>query len=313
MPRRTKEEIVAYLKELAGTEYTFSTPYKGRHEMMTCTHNTCGYTWEVEAGAFMGNSHKKGSRCPKCFGNVKKTTKQFALEVHNMSNGEFELVGEYKNAHEKVCIKHLVCGTSRMVIPNSFLSNSKCSSCPFCNGGTALSHEFVAKRVHDETKGAYELASKYTGCHEKILIRHKKCGNMVETTLADIATHHSIPTCRVCFPMYKGEAIIGQYLSDRGISCIPQKRFKNLKYNGRCKTLSFDYYVPSKNALIEYQGIQHYKPVEFFGGDKRLEDQMKRDAVKNNYALSNGYNFIAIPYTCDNPEKIYKFLDNKLV
>lgn len=313
MPRRTRKEIVAYIEELAGTEYTFSTPYKGRHEMMTCTHNVCGYTWDVEAGAFMGNRNKKGSRCPKCYGNIKKTTKQFAEEVHSISNGEFELIGEYENAHDKVRIKHLVCGTSRMVVPNSFLSNSKCSSCPFCNGGTALPHEFVAKRIDDETKGAYELASEYTGCHDKMLIRHKKCGNMVETTLADIATHHTIPTCHVCFSNYKGEAIVGQYLTDNGLTCIPQKRFYDLVHKGKHKTLSYDYYVPEKNALIEYQGIQHYKPVKFFGGEKQLLDQENRDAVKREYAINNGFNLIAVPYTCDTPEKIYSFLDNELV
>ena len=34
---------------------------------------------------------------------------------------------------------------------------------------------------------------------------------------------------------------------------------------------------------IEYDGQQHYKPIEKFGGEKAFEKTKFRDVIKNNY------------------------------
>ncbi len=61
-----------------------------------------------------------------------------------------------------------------------------------------------------------------------------------------------------------------------------------------------DIYFPEKNIGIEYQGLQHQRPVEYFGGQKAFENQKERDERKrrlckeNNCKLiyvSEGYNF----------------------
>jgi len=41
-----------------------------------------------------------------------------------------------------------------------------------------------------------------------------------------------------------------------------QKRFKGCKVN---KALPFDFYLPSHNLLIEYDGVAHFKPTTFGG------------------------------------------------
>ncbi len=43
---------------------------------------------------------------------------------------------------------------------------------------------------------------------------------------------------------------------------------------------SLDIYIPDKKTAIEYQGLQHYSPVDFFGGKEALEDTKKRDQQK---------------------------------
>lgn len=69
--------------------------------------------------------------------------------------------------------------------------------------------------------------------------------------------------------------------------------------------LSYDYYIPCNNTLIEYQGKQHYLPLEFFGGENQLIIQQEHDRRKREYAFSNGYEFIEIPYwEYDNIENI---------
>ena len=37
------------------------------------------------------------------------------------------------------------------------------------------------------------------------------------------------------------------------------------------------FYLPSFNLLIEYNGIQHYEPVDFFGGEEQLIKQKEID------------------------------------
>lgn len=60
--------------------------------------------------------------------------------------------------------------------------------------------------------------------------------------------------------------------------------------------------------LIEYQGKQHYEPIEFFGGIKAFKKQKKRDAMKKEYALKNNIQLIEIPYTEKTYEDIKKYL-----
>jgi len=43
---------------------------------------------------------------------------------------------------------------------------------------------------------------------------------------------------------------------------------------------SLDIYIPSKNIAIEYQGIQHYQPVELFGGEAQFAERQKLDKRK---------------------------------
>jgi len=39
-------------------------------------------------------------------------------------------------------------------------------------------------------------------------------------------------------------------------------------------------WIPEIKMAIEYNGLQHYEPVEFFGGQKGFEDTVNRDNRK---------------------------------
>ena len=60
--------------------------------------------------------------------------------------------------------------------------------------------------------------------------------------------------------------------------------------------MPFDFYLPSFNMLIEYQGIQHEKPVTYFGGEKQFEIQKQNDSLKKQYAIEHGYKYVEIWY-----------------
>jgi hypothetical protein len=48
--------------------------------------------------------------------------------------------------------------------------------------------------------------------------------------------------------------------------------------------LEFDIYIPSMRLAIEYQGVQHFKPISRFGGEEAFIALQRRDARKRSLA-----------------------------
>ncbi len=104
-----------------------------------------------------------------------------------------------------------------------------------------------------------------------------------------------------------GERRIRVFLSKLKIKFKPQQRFKNCcsVVGGRKYKLPFDFFIPSKNIVIEYDGEQHFKPIEHFGGVLGFEKRIERDNIKNIFCKTEKLNLIRIPYTeKENIEKI---------
>jgi len=72
-----------------------------------------------------------------------------------------------------------------------------------------------------------------------------------------------------------------------------QKTFDNLVY---IKKLSYDFYIPHCNLLIEFDGIQHYDPIEYYGGYEGLMKRRIRDQIKVNYSRDKNINLLRIHY-----------------
>ena len=66
---------------------------------------------------------------------------------------------------------------------------------------------------------------------------------------------------------------------------------------------SLDLYIPSLSTAIEYQGVQHYLPVEFFGGEEALCQRRDLDRVKKELCAANSVQLIEWPYSVDPTDK----------
>ena len=100
-------------------------------------------------------------------------------------------------------------------------------------------------------------------------------------------------------------------MTKNNIEFTPQKTFSNLLGIGN-KQLSYDFHIPSKNLLIEFQGRQHYTPVDFSSKDmeqaeKNFEKQQEHDKRKREYAQQNNIDLLEITYLEE--DKIEKILD----
>lgn len=116
----------------------------------------------------------------------------------------------------------------------------------------------------------------------------------------------------LCFGEYEGslgEQAIASYLVEHNIPFDREFTFEDLR--GNTGLLRFDFKVNYGNQilLIEFQGKQHYQPVQFFGGEERFKIQQIYDEYKRAYCKRNGYKLIEIPYTdLDNVAKYLHFL-----
>lgn len=121
----------------------------------------------------------------------------------------------------------------------------------------------------------------------------KDCGNEFQTALHCLIGQNRSMKCLNCNSS-KGEQKINNWLKENDIDFIPQKEFEGLLGTGG-KNLSYDFYLPSYNLLIEYQG-------EFHDGTAQLQTkedfkrQQEHDKRKFNYAKNNNINLLEIWY-----------------
>lgn len=108
-----------------------------------------------------------------------------------------------------------------------------------------------------------------------------------------------------------GERIVNEFLTKNGINFKPEKTFEGcfVEKNRKCFKLKYDFYLPEKNTLIEYDGIGHYKPVDRFGGQKGFETQRMNDFIKDKFAESQNMKLIRIPYTVRTIDEVGKYLN----
>lgn len=116
-----------------------------------------------------------------------------------------------------------------------------------------------------------------------------ECGNIINVTSNHIKNQLSCGCIKS-----KGEEKIKLLLREMEIDFLSEYSFSSLK---RDKPLRFDIFIPSLNILIEYQGKQHYNPVNFFGGEEQFLKQKQNDLMKKEFCFNNNLKLITIPYT----------------
>lgn len=83
--------------------------------------------------------------------------------------------------------------------------------------------------------------------------------------------------------------------------------------------LPYDNEVVDLKLIIEVNGEQHYKPTSFnfwnngVSPQDNLKYRKKLDKIKKIYAISNGYNFLEIPYWTDNKKETWKMLIDRKI
>lgn len=151
------------------------------------------------------------------------------------------------------------------------------------------------------------MVGEYVSSQKKTLLHHDRCDNDFYVRVDDISQKRS--GCPYCSSS-RGEDYVRSALTRFGYDFEEQVQFDGL---ADVFSLSYDFLIPSKKVLIEYQGSQHYYPKTFGGMSKedaikRLNTQLRHDNMKRKYATDNGYRLIEIPYKFDTLDKVQEQL-----
>lgn len=183
--------------------------------------------------------------------------------------------------------------------------------CPYCSGRLSsknynlLIYNPELCKEWDYNKNTKKPEEYVPYSNKKVWWVCRECGN---NWIASITNRNKGRGCLKC-AYSKGEKVIHNILIRNNIEYISQKEYDGLVGIGNRK-LSYDFYLPDYNLLIEYQGEQHEKPIDFYGKGKKMAEkqfitQQEHDRRKRDYAKVNNINFFEIwYYDFDRIEKI---------
>lgn len=294
--KRTTKEYIKECKECGydlPIESYINVDTKVKHKC-----NQCGYIYYQTPCA-----HLQGQGCPTCYGNNRKTTKQYIDECKKL-NIDLPIKGE-KYINNRTKIKHLCrqCGSIYEQAPKPHLKGQGCPTC-----GALKRAESRRKTTKHYIKECIHLGldlpiEDYVNA--KTPIKHKCKNGHIYKQRPESKLSYSLG-CPCCSQSH-GEKYIQKYLDKHNIPYIAQKKFNGLKDK---QPLSYDFYLPKQNVLIEYQGIQHFESVSFDGKvSSDLEKQQYHDKLKREYAKNNGYKLLEPTYSLDTQDKVNRYLD----
>lgn len=106
----------------------------------------------------------------------------------------------------------------------------------------------------------------------------------------------------------KGESFIQNYLELHNIKYYSEYEIKvpiSIRKSGKIRV---DFYLPDYNLFIEYNGKQHYIPMDYFGGELYFMEQKNRDNYLKIYSQKNNINLLEISYKENLEECLKKYL-----
>ena len=245
------------------------------------------------------NGHLNGHGCRKCAGNEPYTTEtliQHFKEIHTIENYDYSKV-VYKGYDIEVeigCSKH---GFFKQT-PGNHLRGEGCPDCgqEKARIGHLCDENEIIQCCIERHNGYYRYGNaKYLG--------RKTCFDVTCPIHGDFPItpdNHlrgeGCPKCR----RSKLETEIEMFLNKNNIANEPQCDSDIFEWLG---LQSLDFYLPDYNVAIECQGIQHFQPIEKWGGEETFKLIQERDARK--FDKCKEHSIPILYYTKDRPNEFY--------
>lgn len=324
------EYVSDFVSKNGGGDILISDKYINKKERLEFLCFRCGKKYFLSWDGF-----QQGRRCQSCAKNgiyekQKKSIDDIRRYIEENGDGDFLISEEYigkKKPIEIYCHRH---GGEYKISWDNFKSGRRCPSCAKKDSSKKHSKAYSLKNGNLK-EGFPEISKEWDyslnedvpenfPCFSNYLC-HWICSNCGEKYTLRICVRTkrgtSCPFCsRIRANASKGNSKIESWLMEAGLDFEKEKRFSDCKDK---KSLPFDFYVRLNDAdvLIEFQGRQHYQPVDFFNKsddtnrNQLFEINKKHDFIKKQYCKDNNIVFIEIPYW--DFDKIDKILGDNLL
>ena len=276
----TTEEFIRKAREVHGDKYDYSKVNYEKSDLPVTI--ICPKHGEFKQ---IPNSHTSaGEGCPRCASEAsadlrRKTLDKFidqSIEAHGDKYDYSKAIYiNNKTPVKIICPEHGEFEQSPIVHINGH-------GCPKCanelNGNLhrkSLANLLMNFRKVHGNKYDYSKVV-YKNAHEKVEIICPKHGSFFQKPNAHL-NGCGCPQCNES----AGERRTRLMLEKHQINNTPQMRFNGLK------THPYDFWIPSLNILIEYQGDIHFKSIDHFGGDLGFQKRLENDIKKYRWAELN--------------------------
>lgn len=315
--RYTFEDVVQFVAEnsdcrvLSDPSEFYRTTSKLRFEC------ACGNEFITDLHHFR-TQHQR--QCPSC-GSAKSIAARRlsrAGVVSRLSERGLTLVDDtYKNNRTPVTVI-CRCGHPHTAALNTLLSPTFSGLCTKCS----------LTKQHDYTRRTVDWMREYFAALDLTLLSDTyenartpltllcSCGREFVSSYDVFKSGAKRPCCRYCSGrISSGEKAIATWLSDHKVQYEREKSFAGC--GSQKRSYRFDFYVPGQNLCIEFDGIQHFKPVDFSGHQpdevvqKSFLEMQKRDLEKDTFCERNNIKLVRIRY--DEADHISDILESKLI
>lgn len=276
--RLTSKDFIERSKKIHGNKYCYKkTKYINAKTKIKIGCAIHGYFEQEPFG------HLRGHGCKNC-GNILglKEWKKRASKKHN-NKYNYDSIDYIKKLTDKVMIKCPIHGDFRQ-LASIHMNGSECPKCSNIKGRLTR-QEFInrSNKMH-LNKYSYDKVN-FINTKTKVEIVCKEHGSFMQIPEIHM-TGSGCPICNIS----KGEQKIAKFLSYNNIDYIKEFKFKGSEYR-------YDFYLPDLNMIIEYDGVQHFKPVKRFGGVKKFQLNQVYDNEKNLICSLLNIPMLRIKYT----------------
>lgn len=293
MKRLTTKEFISKAKQIYGDRFDYSeTEYINAKTKLKIICKLHGEHLLLPHHHLNGTA---GGGCPQCGkssinDNKRLTQEQFIERVKDIKDLSFDKT-IYIDKRRVVTVTCKIHGDYQTSAETLLKGNGckKCASIKLQKDRLSDINYFI-HRAYLIHKNNYDYSKvDYRGSFNKVLIKCNKCGDLFYQTPS---VHLRGSGCSICNSS-KGERKIKDLLEFLKISFITQKTFKDLVFERRLK---FDFYLPDYNACIEFDGEQHFKPIEYWEGKEGFEKSQIKDALKVVYCQVNNISLLRIRF-----------------
>lgn len=253
----------------------------------------CGRRIEVNTGELFRARRKH--ICSKCHYKRKDTQKNEDLIkarlLNKATNICFFMQDRNGIRHNMVNFTCNKCGRINTKEVANFLRQKY--DCGYCKGQKeSKDTDSFMSQLKEKFGNRFELLNEYQNVKTDVRIKCTRCGFIRNIKPNSLLQSGYCPKCDV--KNSKGEKVILEYLKEKKYNFECQKYFSDWNIGIHY----FDFYIPSKNLVIEYQGIQHYVFNPFFHkNEEDFEHRKEKDLLKKQKAIEFGLNYISIHYS----------------